>query len=157
MRKIRIICVGKNRDPYLKSGIELYEKKLKRYCKLDWEIIKEANYNRESQVQWVQEESTRLIRTISPKSFTIACDEHGASFSSTKLANQFGNAANKGFSQIDFVIGGAFGLSKDLSSKANLTLSLSPLTFTHQMVRLILIEQIYRVFTILNNEKYHHN
>ena len=156
MRKVRIICVGKNQDAYLKNGISLYETKLKRYCKLNWEIVKESAYNRGSQQQWVEDESKRISKIFSSTNYTIACDEHGQTLTSIEVAECFRKAANRGFSQIDFVIGGAFGLAKGISESANLTLSLSPLTFTHQMVRLILIEQIYRTFTILNNEKYHH-
>ena len=83
-------------------------------------------------------------------------DEHGKEFSSTKLASEFQGVMNRGVSNMVFLIGGAFGFDESLEKLAQKKIALSQLTFTHQMIRLLLSEQIYRVFTILNNEKYHH-
>lgn len=156
MRKIRIICVGKNQEAYLRDGIRIYEKKLKRYCGLNWVFSKEASYGRGSEQQWLQEENKRLSKIINPDAFSIACCDRGQSLTSMALAEKFRVIANRGRSEIDFYIGGPFGLPKEVLDRSNMILSLSEMTFTHQMVRLILIEQIYRAFTIINNENYHH-
>ncbi len=156
MRKINIICVGRNQEAYLKEGIKIYEKKIKRYCTLNWYIVKEANYSNGSRKLWLNTEFSRLSKYVSTSNFSIACDEKGASLSSPDLAKLFKKTANSGYSQIDFFIGGAHGLPEKLNASVNQKLSISPMTFTHQMIRLILIEQVYRAFTIINNEKYHH-
>jgi 23S rRNA (pseudouridine1915-N3)-methyltransferase len=156
MRKIRIVCVGKLQDSFLKEGIQAYEKKMKRYCSFSWQIVKEANYGQGSKPLWLDSEFSRLSKCVSPRSFSISCDEAGDSLSSLQFADLFKKTANAGYSQIDFFIGGAHGLPDKLTHSTNRKISLSPMTFTHQMVRLILAEQIYRAFTIVNNEKYHH-
>jgi len=156
MRKIRIITVGKTQDKYIRDGVAVFEKKLKHYCELNLVVVKEANYANGSAQQWNQEEGQKLIKLMNPRHFTICCDEKGSSFDSIQLANAFQNWSNTGYSTLDFLIGGAFGFSDEVRSKANIVLSLSPMTLTHQMVRLFLIEQVYRAFTIIRNEKYHH-
>ena len=157
MRKINIICVGKSQEQYLREGIKSYEKKINRYCSLNWHVIKEANYSSGSRESWLESEYNRLSKFLSERSYSIACDEKGSLLSSRELAQLFSKTANSGFSQMDFFIGGAYGLPEKICMKVNQKLSFSPMTFTHQMVRLILIEQIYRAFTILNNENYHHD
>lgn len=156
MRKIQIICVGKTQHDYLKTGIEQFEKKLRRICNLKWTTVKEADYSRGTTSQWRKEEGKRILKALPESHFIFACDEKGRQFSSISFANKLTQLNNAGHSQCCFLIGGAFGLSDEIVSKANLKLSLSTMTFTHQMVRLFLIEQIYRAFTIINNEKYHH-
>lgn len=157
MRKIRVICVGKTQDAYLIEGIKIFEKKLKRFCSFSWVFIKEAAYKKGNKNLWLAEENDRLQKVADPGNFTIACDEKGQAHTSPKLAKLFQSIANSGHSQIDFIIGGAYGLPQEILQKANLKLSLSEMTFTHQMIRLLLIEQIYRAFTIINNIKYHHD
>ncbi|MCG8337159.1 MAG: 23S rRNA (pseudouridine(1915)-N(3))-methyltransferase RlmH [Proteobacteria bacterium] len=156
MRKIRVVCIGKTQDAYLTEGIKIFEKKLKRFCSFSWVFVKEAAYKKGNKNNWLAEENDRLQKTLGPGHFTIACDEKGQTHTSPKLAGLFQSIANSGHSQIDFIIGGAYGLPQEILQKANLKLSLSEMTFTHQMIRLLLIEQIYRAFTILNNIKYHH-
>lgn len=157
MRKIRIICVGKTQDSHLNEGLKIYENKLKRYCKLEWLIVKEANYSSGNKTNWLNTEAKNISKALSTKNFTIVCDEKGKQFSSTEFASKVSTLANQGISNIDFIIGGAFGLPKEIVLASQLKLSFSKMTFTHQMIRLILAEQIYRVFTIINNEKYHHD
>ncbi len=156
MRKIRIICVGKTQDAYLLDGLKVFEKKLKRFCSFSWIYIKESVYKKGNESQWLEDEQSRLGKVIVPGNFTIACDEKGKSHSSIQFAKLFQTIANSGHSQIDFIIGGAYGLPEKITKEANLKLSLSEMTFTHQMIRLLLIEQIYRAFTIIKNIKYHH-
>lgn len=156
MRKIRIICVGKTQDTYLLEGIKIFEKKLKRFCSFSWVFIKEAAYKKGNKSQWLSEENERLLKTVDPRHFIVACDEKGHAHTSPKFAKLFQSIANSGHSHIDFIVGGAYGLPQEILQRANLKLSLSEMTFTHQMIRLLLIEQIYRAFTIINNIKYHH-
>ncbi len=156
MRKIRILCIGKKQEPYLKSGVEIYEKKLKRYCRFELTPLKEADYGKGSIKQWHQKEWKEIQNKLNPQTYLIACDEKGTSLSSTRFAEKLESIANQGCSRIDFVIGGPYGLPQEVRNQSDMMLSVSPMTLTHQMVRLFLAEQIYRAFTIINGEKYHH-
>ncbi len=156
MRKIDVLCVGKNQQDYIKKGLELFEKKLKRYCKFNIQYIKEANYHSGKNNKWLEEEGNRISKYILNGGYTIACDENGKSFNSVAFADKLMQCANQGFSHLQFIIGGPYGLSEKIKADAHLRFSLSAMTLTHQMIRLILIEQIYRAITIINNEKYHH-
>ncbi len=156
MRKIRILCVGRKQEAYLKSGIEIYLKKLQRYCKIEFKTIREATYSSGTTAQWHAKEWLEIQGQLQKNSFLIACDERGESLSSKFFASKLGDVTLQGFSSIDFVIGGAYGLPAEVKNRADFVLSLSPMTFTHQMFRLFLVEQIYRAFTILKGEKYHH-
>ena len=157
MRKIRFICVGKTQDAYIKEGIKAFEKKLKRFCIPSWVFVREADYKTGQRQQWMAEEAQRLSKVLIPRSYTIACDEKGDLFDSRKFADHLQSIANSGYSQIDFIIGGPFGLPETIVNSSRTVLSLSPLTFTHQMVRIILMEQVYRAFTIIRNIRYHHD
>ncbi|MCP4753446.1 MAG: 23S rRNA (pseudouridine(1915)-N(3))-methyltransferase RlmH [Proteobacteria bacterium] len=155
MRKIRIYCIGKNQEAYLKQGLAVFEKKLRRYCDFQLQCVKEADYASGTKKRWLVEEGRRLLKHDHPNSFSVVCDEKGKSFTSLEFSKEFGKWANRGFSQFDFFIGGPFGLSDEVKNSADLLLGISPMTMTHQIVRLVLIEQIYRSFTIIHNEKYH--
>lgn len=156
MRKVRILCVGKTQDSYIQEGVFIFEKRLKHYCDFQFQVVKEANYRTGTKQQCLEEEGKRLMKLINPSNFTVICDEHGKKMTSVQFAEGFTKWANQGFSQFDFVIGGAYGFSEEVKQSANLVLSFSPMTLTHQMFRLFLIEQIYRSFTIVKGEKYHH-
>jgi 23S rRNA (pseudouridine1915-N3)-methyltransferase len=156
MRKIRVLCVGRKQEPYLKSGIEAYLKKLQRYCEIEFKTVREATYSSGTSKQWHAKEWKEIQNHLHKSSFLIACDEKGSSLSSKAFARKLADISMQGFSSIDFVIGGPYGLPEEVKNRANFVLSLSPMTFTHQMFRLFLIEQIYRAFTILKGEKYHH-
>jgi len=156
MRNIRVLCIGKKQEPYLKTGIEIFQKKLNRYCHFELVLLKEADYAKGSIQQWQLKEQQEIESRLQSQSYVIACDETGKGLSSSQLAGQFEMVANQGCSKIEFIIGGPYGLSGEISKRADLVLSLSCMTLTHQMARLILIEQIYRAFTIINGEKYHH-
>lgn len=156
MRKVRIIWVGKTHDKYIKEGLSIYEKKIKRYCKFEFVTVKEASYKGGTPAQWMAEEAERLKKVLSPSAYTVFCDEKGKLFSSVAFANAIADRSNKGTSSFDFVIGGAYGFSPELKKSADLLLSFSPMTMTHQIFRLMISEQIYRAFTIIKGEKYHH-
>jgi 23S rRNA (pseudouridine1915-N3)-methyltransferase len=157
MRKIKVICVGKTQESYLRDGIKNLEDKLKRFCAYSWLFVKEANYKNGGKRQWLEEEAERLTRAMTTGHYTIACDEKGKTLSSKNLAELFQSLAVSGHSQIDILIGGPYGLSPAIVQSADLVLSLSTMTFTHQMIRLFLTEQVYRAFTIINHIKYHHD
>ena len=156
MKKIRILCVGKTKEHFLTEGIELFAKKLGRYCDLSTVIIKEARYVSGNSHQWLKFEEEGILKHLRSKNFTIICDERGKQLSSINLSKSFVKWANQGYSHFDFVIGGAYGFSDEIKKKANFLLSFSPMTMTHQMFRLFLYEQVYRSFTIIKGEKYHH-
>lgn len=156
MRNIRILCIGKKQEAYLTSGVEIYEKKLKRYCHFEMTSLKEANYGKGSIKQWHQKEWKEIQNQFRPQTYVIACDEKGKLLSSTHFAEKLQKIANQGYSRIDFVIGGPYGLPQEIRTQSDMILSVSPMTMTHQMVRLFLAEQIYRAFTIMKGEKYHH-
>lgn len=156
MRQVRILCVGKKQESYLKTGIEIYQKKLQRYCRFELKPVPEADYGRGSMEQWQRREQEEIESQYRPQTFIISCDESGESFTSTRFADKLKSIANQGFSRIDFVIGGPFGLPQKIKAESHMLLSLSSMTLTHQMIRLFLVEQIYRAFTIIRGEKYHH-
>lgn len=156
MKKIRILCVGKTRERYLKDGLAALSKKIGFYCDFCAVIVKEARYASGNLAQWVQFEEKGILRHLSARNFTVVCDERGVCMTSAALADSFAQWANQGHSRLDFVVGGAYGVSDAVRKKANLLLSFSPMTMPHQMFRLFLYEQIYRVLTIIKGEKYHH-
>jgi len=153
MRRIRLICLGRTKEKYLQQGLDLFLKRLTRYCKFDWIELKEANAATPELV--MAAEAERVREKLDPSAFWVILDEHGKQFGSAQLAEQFETLALKGQSRIDFVLGGAWGIDDKLKREAHLLLGLSKMTFTHQMIRLFLIEQIYRAETIIKGEKYH--
>jgi len=153
MRRIRLICLGRTKERFLQQGLDTYIKRLTRYCKFEWVELKESNAATPSLVMAAEAEKVR--EKLDPSAFWIVLDEKGKQLSSEDLAGQFEMLALKGQSKIDFVIGGAWGIDPELKKDAHFLLSLSKMTFTHQMIRLFLVEQIYRAETILKGEKYH--
>ncbi len=140
--KIKLITVGKIKENYLKEAINEYTKRLSRYTNLEEiEIIKDK-------------EGNKIINKLSNE-FIIALDIKGKQFDSIKLAQKIREIFSYNNSNIVFIIGGSLGLSKAVLTKANLKLSFSKLTFPHQLMKVILLEQIYRSFRIINNEPYH--
>jgi 23S rRNA (pseudouridine1915-N3)-methyltransferase len=157
MKKVRVLCVGKTKESYLNTGLELLTRKIGRYCDFSTVIIKEAKYSSGNRQQWLKSEADGISKHLNGSHYTIICDEKGKQMASVVLAESFMKWANQGFSHFDFVIGGAYGISDTLKKQANLVLSFSQMTMTHQMFRLFLYEQLYRSYTIINGEKYHHN
>lgn len=157
--QIQLITVGKLKERYLQQGVVEYLKRLQPYCKL--EIIEVAEEKargplRPADIEKViEKEGQRLLQRLSSDSYVIALMIEGTSYSSEQLARHFQQLATYGKSRISFLIGGSLGLSPQVVSQAHLQLSLSSLTLPHQLVRLILLEQIYRTFKINNGETYH--
>ena len=142
---IKIICVGKIKENYLKEGILDYQKRISKYHKI--EIIEVMDSN-------IDEEKNRLLKYVDNKDYIITLDIEGNNLSSLELANKIDKIFITN-PNITFVIGGSNGIHKDIKELSNYSLSFSKLTFPHQLFRMILLEQIYRCFKILNNETYH--
>ena len=157
--KITIACVGKIKEKYLQSGIDEFTKRLGPFCKLETLSINEEkmpdNPSPAEKEQVLEKETQRLIAIIPENSYVILLDVIGKQLSSPELAAKIDSLTLSGHSHITFVIGGAFGYTDALRHKADFALSFSKMTFTHQMIRLLLIEQIYRAFKISRGEKYH--
>ena len=155
--KISFWSIGKEHDAYLKEGVVEFTKRILRYFPIEWQIIpvpKNAGVLLEKDLK--KKESQILLQLIKEDDFLVALDEGGKQFSSEELAFFLQRRATESTKHIVFLIGGAFGLDASVLHRANLKWSLSQLTFPHQLVRLILAEQVYRACTILRNEKYHH-
>lgn len=146
---IRILCVGTLKEKYWKDAVAEYTKRLGAYCSLSIEEV------RESPVEDRMDEGDRILKKIKPDEVVIALEIQGASKSSQELSSDLDALALAGKSNIVFVIGGSTGLSPAVTNRADRSLSFSKMTFPHQMMRVILLEQIYRCFKISRNEKYH--
>ena len=157
--KIRIVAVGKLKEKYLREGVAEYEKRLAPFASVELLETREEymaeNPSEAQRQQTLAKEGERLLRLVPEKSFLIVLDVGGKLLSSEALAKELASRALQGQSDLTFLIGGAFGLSPAVRERADLRISFSPMTFTHQMVRLLLYEQIYRAFKINRGEKYH--
>lgn len=159
MLNINILCIGKIKEKYWTQAIEEYKKRLSAFCRLsiiefDEEKIKSSPSQADID-KALTAEGKRIIAKIPKGSYTIALCIEGQTLSSPQLSAKLDEAALNGYSTVNFIIGGSRGLSDKVKSPANLKLSMSRMTFPHQMARVILCEQIYRAFEISNNGKYH--
>jgi len=154
---IRLIAIGKTDNKALQSLIDDYTKRLSFYVKFDLEIIPDIkNVKSLSEAQQKEKEGELILSKITPTDQLILLDENGKTFSSVGFSDFLQKKMNAGIKTLVFVIGGPYGFSETVYQKAQGKVSLSEMTFSHQMVRLFVIEQIYRGFTILRNEPYHH-
>jgi len=155
--KISLWTIGKSNETYVKEGIDEFTKRISRYFTVDWTIIPvPKNAGMLSEMDLKKKEGDIILQWLRPDDFLVTLDEKGKQLSSESLAQFLQTRSNESVKNLVFLIGGAFGLDEKILSKAKFTWSLSNLTFPHQLVRLILAEQIYRACTILRNEKYHH-
>ena len=155
--KLSFWSIGKNHEAYIRAGVEDFTKRISRYYKVEWHIIPvPKNAGLLSETDLKKKEAEILFDLLQKDDYLVALDEHGKQLSSVQLANFIQARANESSKQVVFLVGGAFGLDDSILKRANYKWSLSPLTFPHQLVRLILAEQVYRACTILKNEKYHH-
>ena len=139
--KIIIISVGKAHDAALRESIDDFTARIGHYMPVEWKIV---------------DEDEKVLKNILAGDYVVALDEKGKAMSSPGLADRLQKCLNESTKRIIFLIGGAYGLTDEMRAKAQLTVSLSAMTFPHQLVRLIIAEQIYRACTILKGEKYHH-
>ena len=155
MRSIRLIWVGKTHEPYLRSGINAYMKKISHYIKIDSYEIKPAQYISGTLNKWRLQETKNMMKKMDASELNIFLDQNGEHQTSKDLAKCFEKQISYGISRVNFFVGGAYGLEKSILPSGIQLLSLSEMTFTHQMVRLFLLEQIYRALTIIRGEPYH--
>jgi 23S rRNA (pseudouridine1915-N3)-methyltransferase len=155
--KLIFTSLGKTHDPYIKTGVNEFTKRLSRNYKTEWNIISPPkNAGSLGETELKKKESELILGPLDRDAFLVVLDEQGKQMSSVQLANFIQDRANESIKQLVFLIGGAYGLDPSVLKRADLLWSLSTLTFPHQLVRLILAEQIYRAVSILRNEKYHH-
>jgi 23S rRNA (pseudouridine1915-N3)-methyltransferase len=155
--KIKLICIGKTGAPFLIEGEKEYLKRLGHYCQLEKiEIPDLKNAKKLSEDLIKKKEGELILSKLQESDHVILLDENGANFSSLKYADYLQKKFNQGGKGIAFVIGGAYGFSDEIYTRSNDKLSLSKMTFSHQMIRMIFLEQLYRAFTILKGEPYHH-
>ena len=157
--KITIITVGKIKEKYLKDAIAEYSKRLSKYCKLDIvEVADEKTPDNASEVvenQIRSKEAERILKHVKEDAFVITLEINGKQLTSEELAKKIDTLGIQGHSHIIFIIGGSIGLGQEVLSKSNYALSFSKMTFPHQLMRVILLEQIYRSYRIMNGEPYH--
>ena len=153
--RLELLFLGKTREAYLASGIKDYLKRLSHYIKVEIITVKEGKIKKgESENIIIEKESRSLLQNVQG-SYFVCLDRTGKQLDSLQLAGQLQNWEMQGLKKISFIIGGPLGLSADILKKADLVLSLSRMTFTHEMARLLLMEQLYRACTIKAGEKYH--
>ena len=157
--KIQIICIGKLKEKYWTEAVAEYSKRLQRFCTLEIVELKEARLPDKASAADEEnvklEEGRSILKQISDSTYVITLEVLGKALSSEELARKIEDLAGMGRSDIAFVIGGSLGLSAEVSRRADFKLSFSRMTFPHQMMRVILLEQIYRSFKINRNETYH--
>ncbi|MBN1250617.1 MAG: 23S rRNA (pseudouridine(1915)-N(3))-methyltransferase RlmH [Bacteroidales bacterium] len=154
--KIKLIFTGKSSFKYIIEGVDIYEKRIKHFT--DFEIItipdlKNTKNLKAEQIK--QKEAELILKNITKNDFLILLDEKGKEFSSIEFSEFIEQKNNIGIKQVCFVIGGAYGFSNDVYNRSNLLLSLSKMTYSHQIIRLFFVEQLYRAFTIINRIPYH--
>lgn len=155
--KITLICIGKTDEDYLKNGIEKYLQRLRHYISFEMIVIPDIKKSKNlSQEQQKQKEAQLILKQLKNQDYVVLLDEKGNSYSSVGFSDFIQQRMNQGLSNLVFVIGGPYGFNQDLFNRANGMISLSKMTFSHQMVRLFFVEQIYRAFTIMKGEPYHH-
>lgn len=155
--KIQFLCLGRESEKNVKNETEEYIRRMKFYYPVEWKCLPGIkNSTRFTDKESQAKEATFILGNIKKDDYLIALDEKGTMLSSAKLASWIQTRANESVKQLVFLIGGAYGLDESVLKRANFIWSLSPLTFPHQLVRLILAEQVYRACTIIKNEKYHH-
>ncbi len=148
---IKIICVGKIKETYLKEGIAEYLKRLSKYTKV--EIVELPDYDYDLK-KTLEKERDNILKVLNEHDYNILLDINGTSYNSLEFADNLDKIRNKN-SNINFIIGGSYGVHEDIKKSCQEKITFSRLTFPHQLFRLILLEQIYRSFKILNNEEYH--
>ncbi len=154
---IRLLAIGKTDNNALQQLISEYENRLKHYVKFDLEIIPDIkNVKNLSEAQQKEKEGVLVLKKLNATDILVLLDENGKQYTSIDFSNYLQKKMNSGIKQLVFVIGGPYGFSDSVYQKAQGKISLSKMTFSHQMVRLFVVEQVYRAFTILKNEPYHH-
>lgn len=154
--KFRLVCVGRITETWLQAGIDEYTNRVRRYLPLETVELKEEKGGKGTDPRYLlPREGARILGKTSPAAFAIVLDEKGERLGSEMLAELLNRHMVRGTPELAWILGGPYGLDDTVRERGDLLLSLSPMTFTHQMARLVLLEQIYRGLTILRNEPYH--
>lgn len=157
--KISILCVGKVKEKFYRDAIDEFTKRLSRYCKLEIiEVADEKTPDQASDVEVKQikdKEGERLLKNIKDDAYVITLEIEGKMLDSEELSRKINQIGVSGKGHIIFIIGGSLGLSDEIKNRADYKLSFSKMTFPHQLMRVILLEQVYRAYRIMNNEPYH--
>ncbi len=155
--KIKLLLIGKTDESYLKQGIEKYTKRIKHYLSFDFITIPDLKNTRNlSEEQQKQKEGELILNQLNPADFVALLDEKGKEYSSVAFSKFIEKQMISGLKNLVFIVGGPYGFSKQLYEKSNIKISLSQMTFSHQMVRLVFVEQLYRAMSIIKGEPYHH-
>ena len=155
--KIKLLAIGKTDNKHLIQLIEEYQNRLKHYIKFELEVIPDIkNVKNLSEVQQKEKEGALILSKLQNTDDLVLLDDKGKHFTSIEFSQYLQKKMNSGIKQLVLVIGGPYGFSDSIYKKAIAKISLSKMTFSHQMIRLFAVEQIYRAFTILKNEPYHH-
>jgi len=156
--KISLIAIGKTNFDFLVKGIEEYQHRLKRYGSFEIKIISDVKNAKSLPTELLKiKEGEAFLSVIRNDDDVVLLDENGSRFSSTEFAKYIETSLNQNTKHLVFVIGGAYGFSNEMYKRAKHKISLSPMTFSHQLVRLVFMEQVYRAFTIIRGEPYHHS
>lgn len=154
---ITLLAIGKTDSAALQQLIEVYQQRLQHYIKFEYKLLPDIKNTKNLSVQQQkQQEGELLLKNLQKADVLVLLDEKGKQFSSLEFSSLLQKRMNSGIKNLVFAIGGPYGFSKDVYKRAQQQLSLSKMTFSHQMVRLFFVEQLYRGFTILRNEPYHH-
>ncbi len=155
MIHLEFLFPGKTRESYLAAGIDDFRRRLANYAEIEIKVLKEVKPGRKPEPQVRQEEGQGLLARLAPKTLVVALDPAGRPISSEELATLLANWEEGGRRHLTFLVGGALGLAPEVLARADFTLSMSRLTFTHEMARLLLMEQLYRAFNIRAGTGYH--
>lgn len=156
MIKINLYVIGSIKEKYMIDEINEYLKRLSKYSKVNIIELKESKIQNKDPLLILEEESNEILKRLEKDEFLFLLDLHGKIISSEEFASKISSLIDLGKGKISFAIGGTLGVSDKLRVRADFKLSISKMTFTHQMTRCIILEQIYRAFKIINNESYHH-
>mgnify|MGYP001189046584 CR=1 FL=1 len=154
--KIQFWSIGKGHEPFAEAGVNDFTKRISNYFPVSWKIVPSPKSSSPHTEEQKRKEAGVILKMITPQDYLILLDERGKMLSSVELSRLLQQRANESAKNLVFLIGGAFGVDTAIMRRADFSWSLSALTFPHQLVRLILAEQVYRACTILKNEKYHH-
>lgn len=155
--KVTLIVIGFTKEPWLKEGFNDYLNRIRRYVPLKLIEIPSVKVTKNtSEKEVMEKEGKQILKNVKKDSYVVLLDEQGKEFSSARFAEWLTGIFNTSKKQLIFVIGGPYGFSEEIKSQADYKLSLSKMTFSHQIIRLIFTEQLYRAFTIINGEPYHH-
>jgi 23S rRNA (pseudouridine1915-N3)-methyltransferase len=155
--KVRLLVIGKTDEAYLKTGMAEYQSRIRRYFRFSVEELPGLkNAGHLSKTEWKLKEGEKILMNITPSDYIVLLDEKGKEMTSSGFSNFLEQKFALGAKTLTFIIGGPYGFDESVKQKADVLLSLSKMTFSHQMVRLFFLEQLYRAATILRNESYHH-